>query len=259
MKYIVFMCHTIKILTSNWPRTRKYSHLLQAGKTVAFDFANPGHALVTLYFQFLCSDWSNFDRRVHAENLCRILNLVYFDSWSWQSLVSTCDELSFSTGCTKWNSAARSQLRSLLLFSWFLVKKYINCQSGKSDLDGLVFVFHLAWCVRVEKSEGNKSNKQKWELGGRICDFGNFFTGFIGKSPRVLRILNECNLYCKIVKYCIMSEVCMIKTVPHSTVSPQMWRINGIKGYTHPDLLARFCKVLKLVERKKFGLIFFQA
>ena len=85
------MCHKIKILTSNWPRTRKCSHLLQAGKTVFFDFANHGHALVTLYFQFLCSDWSKFDRWVHVENLCSILNLVYFDSWSWQSFVSTCD------------------------------------------------------------------------------------------------------------------------------------------------------------------------
>ena len=89
MKYVVFMCRTIKILISNWPRTRKFSQLLQAGKTVAFDFAHHGHALVTLYVQFLCSDWSKFDRWVHAENLCSILNLVYFDNWSWQSFVST--------------------------------------------------------------------------------------------------------------------------------------------------------------------------
>ena len=47
-----------------------------------------GHAL-----QFLCSYWSKFDRWDHAENLCSILNLVYFDSWSWQSFVSTCDVL----------------------------------------------------------------------------------------------------------------------------------------------------------------------
>ena len=47
--------------------------------------------MVTLYVQLLCSDWSKFDRWVHAENLCSILNLVYFDSWSWQSFVSTCD------------------------------------------------------------------------------------------------------------------------------------------------------------------------
>ena len=63
--------------------------------------------------------------------------------------------------------------------------------------------------------------------------FWQFFNG-LAKSQRVLRsswILNECNLYCKIVKYCILSEVCMIKTVPHSTVSPQMWCINGIKGW----------------------------
>ena len=28
---------------------------------VAFDFCHEGHALVTLYVQFLCSDWSKFD------------------------------------------------------------------------------------------------------------------------------------------------------------------------------------------------------
>ena len=75
----------------DWPRTRKFSQLLQAGKTVAFDFSRHVHALVTLYVQFLCSDWSKFDRWVHAKNLCSILNLVYFDSWSWQSFVSDFD------------------------------------------------------------------------------------------------------------------------------------------------------------------------
>ena len=42
MKYVVFMCHAIKILISTWARTRKFSRLLQAGKTVAFDFAHHG-------------------------------------------------------------------------------------------------------------------------------------------------------------------------------------------------------------------------
>ena len=76
MKYALFLCRTIKILISNWPRTRKFSQLLQAGRTAAFDFAHHGHALVTLYVQHLCFDWSKFDRWVHAENLCSILNLV---------------------------------------------------------------------------------------------------------------------------------------------------------------------------------------
>ena len=44
----------------------------------AFDFPHHSHALVTLYVQFLCSDWSKFDRRVHAENLGSIWKLVYW-------------------------------------------------------------------------------------------------------------------------------------------------------------------------------------
>ena len=91
MKYVVFyMCRTIKILISNWPRKLKFSQFLQACQLL-FDFSHQGYALVTLYVPFLCSDWSKFDRWVHAENLCSILKLVYFDSWSWQSFVSTCD------------------------------------------------------------------------------------------------------------------------------------------------------------------------
>ena len=43
----------------------------------AFDLSHHGHALVTLYVQFLCSDWWKVDRWVHAENLCSILKLVY--------------------------------------------------------------------------------------------------------------------------------------------------------------------------------------
>ena len=59
-----------------WPRTRKFSQLLQAGKTVAFDFCHHGHALITLYVHVLCSDWSKFDRWVHAENLCSVWKLA---------------------------------------------------------------------------------------------------------------------------------------------------------------------------------------
>ena len=45
----------------------------------------------------------------------------------------------------------------------------------------------------------------------------------------------------------------MMKTVPHTTVSPQMWCISG---YTHPDLLARFGKV-NLLDAKKLAWFFF--
>ena len=155
------MCCTIKILIANWPRTRKFSQLLQAGKTVAFDFSHHGHALVTLYVQFLCSDWSKFDRWVHAENLCSILNLVYFDSWSWQSFVSTCDVFNCLFPLDVQNEIQLLS-RSLLLFMaslfiGFLVEKYVACQSRKSDFGWHRFRFHLAWCVR-----GLQSLKRYW-------------------------------------------------------------------------------------------------
>ena len=35
--------------------------------TDAFHFSHDSHALVTQHAQFLCSDWSKFDRWVHAE------------------------------------------------------------------------------------------------------------------------------------------------------------------------------------------------
>ena len=88
-----FMSRTFKMLISNWPRTRKFNqHLhLHAGKAIAFDFSHR-HALITLYVQFLCSDWSKFDTWVYVENLCSVLKLVT-DSWSWQSFVSSCGVL----------------------------------------------------------------------------------------------------------------------------------------------------------------------
>ena len=89
------MSSTFKMLISNWPRTRKFNRLLHlhAGKAIIFDFSHC-HALITLYVQFLCSDWSKFDRWVHAENLCSVWNLLT-DSWSLQSFVSSCDVLNW--------------------------------------------------------------------------------------------------------------------------------------------------------------------
>ena len=101
---------------------------MQAGKTDAFHFSHHSHALVTLHVQFLCYDWSKFDRWVHGENLCSILRLVYFDRVLCQLVMFL---TVFFTGCTKWNTAA---IKSLLLFIAglfivFLVEKCATCQS----------------------------------------------------------------------------------------------------------------------------------
>ena len=131
---------------------------IQAGKT----FYYHGHALVTLYVQFLCSDWLQFDRWVHAENLCSILKLVCFDSWSWQSFVSTCDVFN----CLFPLNIVQNEIQLLspvFCYSWlvclsgFWLRNASLVKVGNPISDGIVFVFHLGWCVR-----GLKSLKRFW-------------------------------------------------------------------------------------------------
>ena len=90
---LLCLCHYGPALLRFWFQTDLWREnsasflKIHAEKT----FSYHGHALVTLYIQFLCSDWLKFDRWVHAENLCSILKVVYFKSWSWQRFVSTGD------------------------------------------------------------------------------------------------------------------------------------------------------------------------
>ena len=92
---VLCLCHYGPALLTFWFQTNfgrenSASYLkMQAGKTDAFHFSHHSHALVTLHVQYLCPDWSKFDRWVHAEN--SYLKLVCFDSWSWQSFVTTCN------------------------------------------------------------------------------------------------------------------------------------------------------------------------
>ena len=136
MKYVVFMSlwpSTIKILISNWLRKRKFSQFflkVQAEKT----FSYHGHALVALYFQFLYSDWSKFDRWVHAKKLCSILKIVYFDSWSWRVL---CQLVMFLT----------------VFFFWMYKMKY-SCYQESSVIHGWFVYWVFGWEMRrLSKSE----------------------------------------------------------------------------------------------------------
>ena len=136
MKYVVFM--------SLWPSTgadwtylgpeNSASYLkIQAGKT----FSYHGHALVTLYVQFLCSDWSNltgeFMRKIYAAswNLFTI-----FDSWSWHSFVSTCTVMFFN-----------------VFFHWMNKMKY-SCYQESSVIHGWFVYWVFGWEMRrLSKSE----------------------------------------------------------------------------------------------------------
>ena len=147
-------------MISNSPWTQKFSQLVQAGKTVAFDFSHRSHALlVMLYIQFVCSDWSKFDRWAHAENfICSILKLVFFDSWSWQSFVSTCNVFNCLFLLDVQNEI--QLLSRVFCYSWlvcllgFWLRNTSLWQSRKSDFGWHRFRFSP--CLmrkRVEKSE----------------------------------------------------------------------------------------------------------
>ena len=143
----------LRLCTAQW----KFCFQTDLGRQNLASYNHQGHALVTLYVQFLCSDWSKFDRWVHVENLCSILKLVYFDSWRWQSFVSTCDvfnrlflldvqeiQLLSRVFCYSW----------LVCFVGFWLRNTSPCQSRKYDLGWHRFRFSP--CLkrkRVEKSE----------------------------------------------------------------------------------------------------------
>ena len=103
-----------------------------------------GHALRPIFMLWLVKIWQvrscgKFMQHLESFLLWQ-LELTEFCVNLW------CFLLSFSTGYTKWNSAA---IRSLLLFMvslfiGFLVEKYVTCQSRKSDFGWYRFRFHLA-------------------------------------------------------------------------------------------------------------------
>ena len=157
------MCRTIKILISNWPRdrTQKFSQLLQAGKAVLLTL----HTMVTRWSRSTSNSYALFGQNLTGEFMRKIyaasLNLVYsvyFDRWSWQSFVSTCD---IFNGLFPLDVQNEIQLLSgVFCYSWlvcllgFWLRNTLLVKVGNPISDGIVFVFHLAWCVkRVEKSE----------------------------------------------------------------------------------------------------------
>ena len=148
-------CHYGPALLRFWFQTylrheNSASYLkITVGKTL---ISYHGHALVTLYVQFLCSDWSKFDRWVHAKHLCSILKVVYFDSWSWQGFVSTCDVFNCLFPLDVQNEI--QLLSRVFCYSWlvcllgFWLRNASLVKVGNPISDGIVFVFDLAWYAR---------------------------------------------------------------------------------------------------------------
>ena len=137
LKLIFLKC----IMHALWAALLKFGFQTDLTITaVAFDFSHHGHALVTLYLQFLCPDWSKIDGWVQVENLvssCGFFNCLFpLDVQNEIQLLST-----FS--CYSW---------LVCLLGFWLRSAPLVKVIGNPISDGIVFVFHVTWCVRGLKS-----------------------------------------------------------------------------------------------------------
>ena len=144
MKYVVFMCRTINISISKWPRM---GGNIQPAITDREDscfwllsqWSRVGHTLRPLFMLWFVKIWQ--------VSLCRKfvqhLETFYFDSWSWLSLMF-CDVFNCLFPLDVQNVIQIDPIKSLLLFMpglfiGFLVEKYVARQSRKSDFASFSF------------------------------------------------------------------------------------------------------------------------
>ena len=152
----VYMCRTVKILISNWPRKLKFSQFSQAGKTCQ----------LLLTFLTKVTIWSHSTSNFYAvlgQNWTgEFMRKIYAASWNLFTLTAEADRVlcqlvMFLTVFFHWMYKMKFncyQESSVSLFIGFLVEKYVACQSRKSDFGWHRFRFSP--CLmrkRVEKSE----------------------------------------------------------------------------------------------------------
>ena len=112
------------------------------GEDLFLRWSRVGHALCPIFMLWLVKIWQLSSCGKFMQHL---ESSLLSDSWSWQRIVSTCDVLTvfFSTGCTKWDTAAiKSPLLFVAgLFIGFLVEKCVACQGRLSDFGWHLFCF----------------------------------------------------------------------------------------------------------------------
>ena len=125
---------------------------MQAGKTDVFLFSHHSHVLITLHDQFLCPEWSKFYRWVHVENSYSILKLVCFDSWSWQSFVTTCDVFNCLFPLDVQNEI--QLLSRVFCYSWlvsllnFWLRNVLLVKVRNPISDVIIFFFSPCWMCK---------------------------------------------------------------------------------------------------------------
>ena len=152
MKYVVFyMCRTIKILISNWPRKLRFSQFFQAGKTCQ----------LLLTFLTKVKRWSRSTSNFYAlidQNLSgEFMRKIYAASWNLFTLTAEADSVlcqlvMFLTVFFHWTLYKNEiQLLSrVFCYSWlvclsgFWLRNTSLVKVGNPISGGIVFVFHLA-------------------------------------------------------------------------------------------------------------------
>ena len=163
MKYVVFyMCRTIKILISNLPRKLKFSQFFRQGRHASCFWlfstrSRVCHALRSIFMLWLVKIWqvSSFGKFMQHLETCLLWQLKL-------SFVSTCDVFN----CLFPLNIVQNEIQLLsrvCCYSWlvclsgFWLRNTSLVKVRNPISDGIVFVFHLAWCVR-----GLKSLKRFW-------------------------------------------------------------------------------------------------
>ena len=139
------LCH-YGLALSNWPRTQKFSQLFKI--TGVGELFFPWLRSMSHFYALICHNLiGEFMFMQHLETcLLWQLKLTEFCVNLW------CFKLFFSTGCTKWATAAFKSLLLFMagLFFGFLVEKFVACQSWKSDFGWHRFRFSPCWMRNLE-------------------------------------------------------------------------------------------------------------
>ena len=122
----------------------------QAGKTFFLPWTRVGHALRPIFMLWLVKIWqvSSCGKFMQHLESCLL----------WQSFVSTCDVFNCLFPLDVQNEI--QLLSRVFCYSWivcllvFWLRDPSLVKVGNRILDGIVFVFHLAWCVkRIQNSQ----------------------------------------------------------------------------------------------------------
>ena len=146
----------IKILISNWPRTRKFTSHYRQGGQLLLTFLT----MVTRWSRSTSNFYALIGQNLTGEFMWKIYAVsgnLFTDSWSWQRFVSCCDVLNCLFPPDVQNeiqllSRFFCYLWLVCLLGFWLRNAPIVKVIGNPISDGIVSVFHLAWCVRGLKS-----------------------------------------------------------------------------------------------------------